>query len=266
MEVRVLSHSDIPAAMRLKEAAGWNQTARDWAVLLDVEPEGCFGIDADGRLAATAAALRYGSDLAWIGMVLTAPECRGRGFARRLTWRAVEYAESRGVRVIKLDGTEMGVPLYRSLGFEDECLVERWVRRPMPGPEPADLPDGYDAALDREAFGADRSALLEKLAAERASAPGGFAMGRPGSRASYFGPCVARTAGAARVLLRWHLARHAHEMIYWDLLPANRPAADLALENGFERVRSLVRMARPAGARLERRDDYVFAIAGFEFG
>ena len=38
--IRLLQLSDIPAAMRLKEAAGWNQTELDWTNLLATEPEG----------------------------------------------------------------------------------------------------------------------------------------------------------------------------------------------------------------------------------
>lgn len=265
MDIRVLTHSDIPAAMRLKEAAGWNQTPHDWQMLLEASPDGCFGIDVSGELAASTAVMCYGCDLAWIGMVLTAPEHRGRGFARRLMEHAIAYAERRAA-VIKLDGTDMGLPLYRSLGFEAEAPIQRWERQPspaLPGPE---LPVGFNPTLDRLAFGTDRGELLTRLARESAMVENGYAMGRPGSRAAYFGPCVAADAAGARRLLQWFLSRHSGEKIFWDLLPANRDAAELAGEYGFTRIRSLTRMARPGGARFERNDQYVFAIAGFEFG
>ncbi|MBM3775958.1 MAG: hypothetical protein FJW37_12480 [Acidobacteria bacterium] len=177
----------------------------------------------------------------------------------------------------------MGRPLYRQLGFEDECPIERWARiggtRELPGApggarprEPA--PVAAAAALDCGAFGADRSELLSLLAAgDSADLPGeGFAMGRPGSRAAYFGPCVARSPEAARTLLEWFLARRQGETVYWDLLPGNPAAIRLARAAGFEPLRRLVRMARPGRARqppdepLRRRDSDVFAIAGFEYG
>jgi hypothetical protein len=128
------------------------------------------------------------------------------------------------------------------------------------------LPSGFDAALDREAFGADRSAVLASVAVESAAVEDGFAMGRPGSRACYFGPCIARTGAAARCLLEWFLSRHAGETVYWDLLPGNAAAVELAESHGFRRLRSLVRMAQPAGARFGRKDEFVYAIAGFEYG
>ena len=42
VEIRLLGAGDLPAAMRLKEAAGWNQTEEDWLRLLRLEPRGCF--------------------------------------------------------------------------------------------------------------------------------------------------------------------------------------------------------------------------------
>ena len=50
IEIRLLGESDIPAAMQLKEAAGWNQTEEDWRRLLMLEPDGCFGAIKDGQL------------------------------------------------------------------------------------------------------------------------------------------------------------------------------------------------------------------------
>lgn len=261
--------------MRLKEAAGWNQTREDWELLLRLAPEGCFGLECDGTLAATTTAVCYGRELAWIGMVLTAPEFRGRGFARRLMEHAIEYLEGRGVAWIKLDATGMGYPLYRRLGFEDECAVERWrLSAEAPRPGGGGLGGGFTLAdwldLDREAFGAGRGELLSALAEHDAFAvPGGYAMGRPGSKAAFFGPCVAETPAAARALLTRFLARHAGQPVFWDLLPHNEAAVELARESGFERARKLVRMARPglaAPPAFPHNDFHVFALAGFEYG
>ena len=256
--------------MRLKDAAGWNQTALDWSNVMALAPDGCFGIDSDGMLVATTTAVCFGSELAWIGMVLTHPEYRGRGFARALMEHALAYLDER-VDWIKLDATDMGRPLYQKLGFVDECVIERWGRPPQPAPRVELSPAKDDLILDRAAFGADRGALLARLARiESAGTAGGYAMGRPGSKAAYFGPCVAKTPADAGALLAWFLGRHGHENIYWDVLPHNLSARSLASEAGFQPLRRLVRMVRPgsrSGARPFRRDDeLVYAIAGFEFG
>jgi GNAT superfamily N-acetyltransferase len=265
--VRVITPADIPSLVRLNQAAGWNQTAMDWQNLMRLAPHGCFGIAVDGVVVATTTAVCYGRDLAWIGMVLTDSAYRGRGFATRLMEHTLEYL--RGVDWIKLDATDMGRPLYLKLGFEDECPIERCVGR-LPRATAGPQADPTPAAawlLDKEAFGADRTALLEVLSAiESASTAEAYAMGRPGTKATYFGPCVARSYQAARDLLRWFLARHPRETIFWDLLPANEAAVSLAREFGFRRVRQLVRMARRGRSEFVHNDAQVFAIAGFEFG
>lgn len=266
-----LEPAHVPAAMRLNLAAGWNQTEADWLRVLELEPEGCFGLFRDGLLVSTTTAVCYGRKLAWIGMVLTDPAFRGRGYARRLMEHALAYLEARGVEWIKLDATDMGRPLYRKLGFEDEAPVERWAAV-APPVHSADV-GGYvaDPELDVRAFGADRSRLLARLAeGERAAIPGqGFAFARPGSLAAYFGPCVARSAEASRNLLQWFLGRHCGQLVFWDLLPTNPAAVALAREFGFERRRQLVRMVRRGAAArssFEHDDSLVYAIAGFEYG
>jgi GNAT superfamily N-acetyltransferase len=275
--VRTLTPADLPALMRIKEAAGWNQTATDWHNLLDLAGETCFGLECDGGVVATTTAVCYGRRLAWIGMVLTDPAYRRRGFGRRLMEHALEALEARGVEWIKLDATEMGAPLYKDLGFADECSIERWGaigRDGAAGRAPAGFRAGFTAdwtALDLAACGADRTELLARLATMGAAeiAGEGYGMGRPGSQAAYFGPCVSRSAEAARELLTWFLAKHAGEPVYWDLLPSNTEAVRLAREFGFAPLRRLTRMARrgaPGGAALAHDDSRVFAIAGFEYG
>src|SRR5947209_8034469 len=158
MVLRLLKPSYIPQAMLLKQAAGWNQTEQDWLRVLELEPEGCFGIEHDGRLVATATSTCYGSELAWIGMVITAPEFRGQGLASRLMRQTLEYLDSRRIQWIKLDATSMGRGVYLKSGFEDECPVERWLRVPAPIRASRTVEPGqWDASLDRRAFGADRS-------------------------------------------------------------------------------------------------------------
>jgi GNAT superfamily N-acetyltransferase len=262
-----MTAADIPVAMRLKEAAGWNQTEQDWRNVLRLAPDGCFGIDVEGALAATTTAVCYGRELAWIGMVLTDPDRRGQGLARKLMEHALAYLEDRA-DWIKLDATDMGHPLYKKLGFEDECPVERWSCRADFSLRGTSVPlSQLDETLDRQAFGTDRRELLSVLAAiESIATAQGYAMGRAGSKATYFGPCVAQTSEAARHLVKGFLARHAGETIYWDLLPHNKEALHIARDCGFQPLRKLMRMARPGRAPFPHDDGLIYAIAGFEYG
>ena len=51
--------------------------------------------------------------------IYTAPAYRRRGVARRIVEKLIEDAKARGIRSVLLEATEMGRPLYESLGFED---------------------------------------------------------------------------------------------------------------------------------------------------
>src|SRR4051794_11480159 len=143
--IRPLTERDIPGAMRLKEAAGWNQTEDDWLRLLKLEPSGCFCLESAGVIAATTTVIHYRSDpdrprLGWLGMVLTAPEFRGRGFASLLVAHAREYSTRQRAGWLKLDGTSMGEKLYVKLGFSKETEVERWL---YPGSESLARPGSF---------------------------------------------------------------------------------------------------------------------------
>jgi predicted GNAT family acetyltransferase len=251
--------------MELSTYAGWNQVPEDWQRVLGLEPNGCFCIEVSGRVVATATLLTYGQELAWLGMVLTHPEHQRRGHARKVVEATLQYADRGGIQCVKLDATDQGRPLYQSVGFVDEQPIERWLRQP--GPLTTIVTDEVrgapDFALDRMAFGADRSALLKRLGPALVDGEG-FALGRAGSKANYLGPVVARSAAAASRLSRALLAERSDEAWFVDVLPENRSAAEVAEGLGFESVRHLVRMYR--GAHRHGDDTMVYAIAGFEAG
>lgn len=275
LSIRLLNISDIPAAMRLKEAAGWNQTEDDWRILLSLAPDSCFGIECSGELAATTTAIVYGSDLAWIGMVLTAPEFRNRGFAHRLMNHTLDYLRGRGVAWAKLDATEMGTRVYSDFGFQVECAVERWQRGPSSAPESENIAStglvDVAAITSRDTFGVSRTQLLEYLirAGGACLNESGFALWRAGSFAQYFGPCVAKDVSSAERLLRCCLYANPHQPMTWDIAPQNSAANRLAGKYGFQKTRTLLRMAcalRPDAKPLRAEMNSIFALAGFEYG
>ncbi len=128
LSLRLATTEDIPAALTLCRIAGWNQLTEDWKRLLDYEPDGCFAAETEGRLVGTVTTTRYGSGLAWIGMMLVHPDYRRRGIATMLMERSLEYLQDRGVRCIKLDATPEGQHVYEQLGFSAEWSMRRWTR------------------------------------------------------------------------------------------------------------------------------------------
>jgi len=121
-----MTAADLDLADSLRALAGWNQTRNDWRRLLTHEPRGCFIAEWDGSPAGTATTICYGTDLAWIGMVLVDPEYRRRGIGTSLLRHCLDYLAGRGIRCIKLDATPQGRPVYERLGFQSEWPLTRW--------------------------------------------------------------------------------------------------------------------------------------------
>jgi len=267
--IRVLTSDDVLQAFELSSLAGWNQTAADWSSLLNLAPEGCFGIQIENTLAATATLFCYGSSLAWIGMVLTHPDFRRLGLASKLLRHLLAIADKLAIRTVKLDATEMGEPIYRSLDFGPEQPVERWMRSASLSSSPEMAcsrdPSSWEE-VDRTAFGVDRGFLIRALLQQGKcySMSGSYLLTRAGRNASYLGPWVARDTRSARQLLELGLRRPSANGWYWDILPANQEAIALAKEFGFTLQRRLLRMSR--GEPLGGREKFIYAIAGFEFG
>jgi len=305
ISIRKMTADDIPLGMRLKEAAGWNQTETDWRRHLKLEPEGCFVASCDDTPAATLAVTIFGGDAsgvgrtrptAWIAMVLTDPSFRRRGLANALLSHAIEFCEARGVREIRLDATEMGRPVYEKLGFAVTFDLTRWrgAARDMPQAASAvgaiglramtaeDLADGELADLDRLATGEDRRRLLAALRDDlpeaalaastdprELSAVLGFALARRGSRALQIGPVVARTESLGVGLLHAALAASAGNEIVVDVPDRNGPATAIVREAGLQPERSfhrMVRRAAPCEATSDPGASALWASAGPEFG
>jgi GNAT superfamily N-acetyltransferase len=271
VEPRALRQGDVAAAVELSTLAGWNQTAEDWRMLLDLAPAGCFAIETEGQLASTTTLVSYGKKLAWIGMVLTRPAFRGRGFARRLLGHALDYANSLGIETVKLDATDQGRHLYESFGFRAEQSVERWVRA---GDSNTAIPSSSSPLpqhlyeLDFDAVCVDRANMLEQFARRRRTGVymrhNAFSFVRSGRNTAYLGPCIASGSDHAGALVTDCIQAWPRAGWSWDLLPVNRKAVELASRLGFIRQRQLTRMT--LGKPLRGRDESIYAIAGFELG
>jgi GNAT superfamily N-acetyltransferase len=286
--IEVLSPADVEGGLALSDAAGWNQTAADWAFFIARgRTIGCR--DAAGGLVATAAALPYGTQAAWISMVLVAEGWRHRGLASALLRDCIAHLQAAGLRPL-LDATPAGAAVYRALGFAAGFEFERWQSsrpRAVVAAAGADgAGDASDAAaalraaaatdidrlasLDRSASGLDRRFLLESFlsrAGTRAwlAADGrGFVIARAGRRATQLGPLVAAGAAQAIALLgaAWAAAKAP---VFLDVPTSQREIAAWLEAQGFSRQRPFVRMAFGA-APVPGLAESAFVVAGPEFG
>jgi GNAT superfamily N-acetyltransferase len=275
-----LSAADLPDADALVREAGWNQVAADWEIFRAL---GTVHAARDGgRVVATAAALPYG-EFAWISMVLVLPDYRRHGIGTRLLKRCVEQLTAQG-RISVLDATPAGLPIYRGIGFRETWSYRRLVRQAAqsptaPSPDVVTVRPIKDAdwaalcAYDATAFGADRSALLQRmrgrlpaaeLIAELGGRLAGFSLGRNGRSAVQIGPIIAEDDDVALALLGRALPAIAGP-IYIDFADAKSQVGRWLADRGFTAQRSLTRMLLN---RAEGFDDTVrtFAVVGPEFG
>jgi len=281
--LRRLTEADLQFADALRAQAGWNQTPADWQRFLKMNREGCFLAEWNGIPAGTATTTTYGTDVAWIGMVLVDVAYRQRGIGRALLEACIDHLQSRGVHCIKLDATPLGKPVYEALGFQTEWTLARWELAAAISPAAKSTPDIRDWAaddavraqeLDMAAFGTSRKELLVELARDsrvalvtEASPRGltGYGLMRAGSQASYLGPIAAESPDAGKALVDALIARCGAEKIYWDIPDSNDAALDWAGKYGFSRQRILTRMFRGENIAIGN-PRMQYALAGPEVG
>lgn len=281
LRIRPMTSADIPHGMRFKAAAGWNQTEADWERFLSLEPEGCFVAERGGEVVGTATTCRFGQACGWIAMILVPPERRRQGIGSALFKHAVAYLEGQGVASVKLDATPVGRAVYLQVGFVDEYELQRREGITATAESHGVIPMTEAhldrvLALDRPIYGADRRDLLIRLYREAQGSGGsfcgvfqkgeveGYAMGRPGGRAAFIGPVVARTEEAGVELFKWAMTRVAGQPVFFDIPILNPVAVRLADEYGFVVQRPFTRMYR--GVNCPGDPTRIYATSGPEKG
>lgn len=275
--IRRLTERDIPALLRLKEQAGWNQLEADIRRYLELEPEGCFAAEHEGLVVGTTTTCVLGS-VAWVAMVLVEPALRRHGIGTALMEHALAYLDKLGLRTIRLDATPLGQPVYERLGFVAEYSLARW-QGIMPAislsshVEPVREDDLDEVIqLDTAIIGTDRGKLLRRLHQEDPSSLRllrhdgklvGYAGSRPGAKAAQVGPCLASDS-AGPPLLADAAGRWEGQMVYWDVPIGHTAAEKLAESWGLSVQRQLLRMVR--GVPKREHVQSLWASSGPEMG
>lgn len=227
--IRRLGLPDLAPCLALAADRGWAPERAKWSLLLSA----CevFGVDApDGGLAGSVTLTRWGPELAAVGMMLVAARHARRGLGFALMSHLLRAAGEQAT--VTLFATDMGRPLYARLGFtvlRTSVSFTGYFRPPRdnskkrralaagPGARlatAADLP--AILAVDRAAFGADRSRIITRLpgfAEQIAVLDGGqgvtgyAAAWRNGPASTVIGPLVAPDGAAARRLVTELTAR-----------------------------------------------------------
>ena len=266
--IRRMTADDIAFGLRLVEIAGWNQCQTDWQRIFDLGPDGCFVATVENQPVGTITSTCYGTDLAWIGMMLVDPAFRRRGIATILMKHLLDWLQQQSIRCIKLDATPAGVPIYESLGFQAEWSYHRYLLDTNDCEENSFRSEQQtlNHDLDTQAFGADRSAILAKLSevSNVVALESGFGMVRPGRLASYLGPVIAADPTIAKQLFA-DLLRVTSAPVFCDVPEENLHAKAVVEELGFRKVRPLTRMWL-GNDLIETRMELQYAIASPAIG
>lgn len=251
--------------------SGWNQTPQDWAIF-SREGSVCVVRDAQSRIIASGAVLPHGPQVAWISMILVAPDLRGRGLGRAVFLHCLALVKAGG-RTACLDATPDGQRIYSQFGFAPVYGLTRWQRAARPQAVPAarsqQLPDAQAlAALDAQALGAPRHALLADFLARPDAAcvrsSEGFAIVRRGRIAHQIGPLLAlNEAGAAELMKR--AVQDLVGPVFIDVPDERALLARQLHDAGFTPQRSFMRMVL-GDQPLQGQTHFIHAIAGPEFG
>ena len=280
--VRNMTLSDLDQALGLSISEGWNQTEKDWRILLDNPDNVCIAAEKNGTIIGTAAALNHSGKVAWIGMVLVDKPMRGLGAGKLLMTEIIRKLGK--VESIKLDATPAGQPLYKSLGFIDEYTIHRMttpslgsIKYRFSGDKPRKINRGGLEKIiiqDASVFGADRGYLFNKLfdnlpekafAFDADKSQWGYVFGRAGTRFSYIGPACASTNEAAIGLITAALEPYHSKAVAIDI-PSDKTDLILWLESiGFTIQRDFVRMYLGKNP-YPGKPEFQFLISGPEFG
>jgi len=279
VEIVRLAPADADGVWPLSIAAGWNQVAADWRLMLAAGR--AFGIRDEGVWIASALALPLGRAVWWISMLLVAQRRRGQGHGTRLLARCMAEIEATGA-AMGLDATEFGRPIYLPLGFRDVFALSRWSSRqgarplrppPRIGLRAATASDlARIARYDEARSGFTRAAMLADLFARAPALAhvaecgngrlAGYVLGRDGYRATHIGPIVAEDAAIGMALLGSAAARATGGII--ADVPDHHHSIGRWLEaEGASASRRFMRMLRGTAPAVED-GRYVFALAGPE--
>jgi len=165
-KIRIAQKSDWSSFFALADAEGWRVPeverqlfAGCWSESARVLKEG----DVFYGLVTSVAHQHSG----WIGNLIVPERLRGRGFGSRLFEAALSALQVQGMTSVWLTASESGRPIYEKSGFVAIDEIERWVscKRANFGPADSLVKDGRQnlVALDRAAWGEDRTSLLEAL-------------------------------------------------------------------------------------------------------
>jgi len=128
-QIRPFQRSDTPAVIELWKrchlTVPWNDPQSDIEMKLKVQPELFFVGTLSGRVVASAMA-GYDGHRGWVYYLAVTPDCRKRGFGRKIMDAVEQALGSLGCRKINLQVRHTNrsvIQFYQRLGFSDDQVM-----------------------------------------------------------------------------------------------------------------------------------------------
>jgi GNAT superfamily N-acetyltransferase len=265
----------LDGAVALSRQVSWPHRREDWELAQSISRGVVASIEQ--RVVATIMMTPYGDDAATINMVIVDASMRGRGLGRKMMEKALGKA---GARTCYLVATQEGLPLYEKLGFvtTGEIVQHQGEALPVDPPDHVSWSESGDharlVALDRAAYGHDRSALMQLLQ-ERATFAvirdegevQAFGAIRPFGRGLVIGPVVARNGTEAKLLIGFLLAHHQGNFVRIDT-DGSTNLAEWLTERGVAHAGGGITMRRSIATLKESkpRQHRTYALASQALG
>ncbi len=173
MQIRLMTATEVDAAVALARAAGFRDRRRFFDIVLKTGTCQPLVGTVNGRVVATGLATVNGP-VGWLGGLVVEADMRGRGLGRAMTEELMRRLSDAGCLTLSLEATDAGRPMYERMGFRPATLYHQLQadhidKPPLPPAgakvrrlQPADLPAVLE--LDRRATAEDRSVPLAVLA------------------------------------------------------------------------------------------------------
>ncbi|TPW33348.1 GNAT family N-acetyltransferase [Martelella alba] len=174
-DIRVLDLDEIRQLVGWAGEEGWNPGHGDAVPFQVADPDGFFGLFVDGRMVSAISAVAYDDAFGFIGLYITRPDMRGKGYGAKVWDHGMAYL---GNRTIGLDGVPEQQENYGRMGFVTDYGTARWSGMVKPGclaeasASRSFETDDFDAVvqLDRDCFMASRRDFLRAWLAQAQSA------------------------------------------------------------------------------------------------
>lgn len=215
MKLEAMTEADLDEAQALTTSFNWPHTVEDWSFAFGL---GEGHVAREGRrLLGTCLTWRLASGVSTLGLLAVAEEAQGQGLGRALLRRALDDQKE---QTVLLHATHQAIDLYQTEGFEPIGKVRQLqgIVRSLPSKfapsvsicDPSQTSVNLERlqALDHEATGVERRALLEALRPLARLAwlgpednPSGFAFIRRFGRGQVIGPVIAQSEADACALV-----------------------------------------------------------------